>query len=131
MPDRTLQAQKLEEKGFGVGFQTISVVYNGREMTKAELIAYFYELTRLQREIEELPKKAQSLSNQMESLKLQKRRKEFTMPQMEPPKGLAALSSRRKREYQRWLDDAPKREEEDEKKKGRRGRKTGGSQSQK
>ncbi len=96
----------------GEGYNTLSIVYNGKMMTKAELVLYLFDLTDLKREIDDLMYKMSHNDPREDYLKSQLKRREVIMPYMEKPKGLAALSKRKKEEYQRWVNDAPRREEE-------------------
>lgn len=96
----------------GQGYEIPSIVYNGKMMTKAELVLYLFDLTDMKREIDDLMYKMTHTDPREDYLKSQLKRREYHAPYMEKPKGLAALSKKKKEEYQRWLDDAPKREEE-------------------
>lgn len=96
----------------GEGFRTLSVCYNGKSITKAELILYLYEIIDLRREADSFPKKIEQNTRESNQLKLLTVRRKIYMPIVEKPKGLAALSGKKKREYQQWLDSAPQREEE-------------------
>lgn len=99
------------------GFQPISIVYNGEQMTKPELMAYLYEVTRYKKEFEKFELRRVEREKQLQTLEVQSKcRRTFPMAYREPPKGLERLSSRKKAEYQRWLDDAPKREAERQRK---------------
>ena len=96
----------------GDGYKTLSVCYNGKSLTKAELLLYLYEIIDLKKEADELPAASKQNEAEINQIKHLMKRKQVFIPVMEKPTGLAALSRRRKREYQQWLDDAPRREEE-------------------
>lgn len=94
-------------------FQPISIAYNGEHMSKPELMAYLYEVTRYKKEFESYDLRKREREKQLQTLEVQtKCRRTFPVDYREPPKGLSRLSSRKRMEYQRWLDDAPKREAE-------------------
>lgn len=43
----------------GDGYKTLSVCYNGKSLTKAELLLYLYEIIDLRKEADELPKESE------------------------------------------------------------------------
>ena len=96
----------------GDGYKTLSVCYNGKSLTKAELLLYLYEIIDLRKEADELPKESERNEAEINQIKFLMKRKQVFIPVMKKPTGFAALSKRRMREYQKWLDDAPSREEE-------------------
>lgn len=106
------QENALQQASFGPGFQTVSIVYSGAQMTKAELLAYLYEITRCKKEFEDFSHRSEERKKQINALEVQTRRRTFPMEYREPPRGFAALSRRKKQNYQTWLNAAPSRETE-------------------
>lgn len=96
----------------GNGFLIPSVVYNGQTMTKAELIMYLGELLDTKGVLEQIDQEQKLLKKEQDKLSHQCKRKQMVMPIMPKPTGLAALSARKKREYEYWLNNADQREAE-------------------
>lgn len=97
--------------------QPISITYSGEQMTKPEIIAYLYEVTKYKKEFELYEQRKKERNTKIQALEMQIQcKKTFALPYKAPPSGFARLSSRKKMEYQRWLDDAPEREKEKRKK---------------
>jgi hypothetical protein len=109
--------KKAESTQMDSGSQPISITYGGEQMTKPELIAYLYEVTRYKKEFEVYEQRKKEREKQIQALATEMQcKRTFPLPYREPPRGLALLSSRKKKEYQRWLDETPKREEEKKRK---------------
>ncbi|MBR6413801.1 MAG: hypothetical protein IKS21_04225 [Oscillospiraceae bacterium] len=100
------------ENGLTNGFQMLSVCYNGKQITRAELILYLFEITNLKKEVQTLLQKGERGRKEIKALEALEVRQPVYMPVVEKPKGLSLLSRRRKREYQAWLASAPQQEEE-------------------
>lgn len=102
----------MNDVQLGEGYKTLSVCYNGKSITRAELLLYLFEIIDLRKRADELPRESEQNEVSLNQLKYLMERRKIFMPVMEKPTGFAALSKKRMREYQQWLDDAPKREEE-------------------
>lgn len=91
--------------------QNMSTVYNGGQMSKSELMAYLYEVTKYKKEFESYELRKKEREKQLQNLEVQTQcRRTFPVEYKMPPSGLERFSSKKKMEYQRWLDDTPKRE---------------------
>lgn len=104
--------QIAPQQGGAIG-QPISIAYNGTQMTKLEVMAFLYEVVRYQKEFTQYEERKIKRDKLLQTLEVQvKGRRTFPKEiPMAPPSGLARFSSRKQREYQTWLLDAPRREE--------------------
>lgn len=93
-------------------FAIQSIVHNGNIMTKKELLIYFSEVMHILSDMEKAEQRIFNRRPQISALKLELKRRTFPMPYKAPPSGLAALSPKKKREYQNWLANAPQRDAE-------------------
>lgn len=111
--------------------QPISITYSGEQMTKPEIVAYLYEVVKYKKEFELYEQRKNERDKKINTLEMQIQcKKTFPLPYKSPPSGFARLSSRKKIEYQRWLDDAPKREEEKRQKEEEENKRIEGLKSQ-
>ncbi len=91
----------------------VSVTYNGDTMTKRELIAYLNTVIKTKEKIDEIARRNDFLRTRNDALGNEQRRRaappgEIVMK----PTGLAALSKRKKKEYEAWLSRAEERKNE-------------------
>lgn len=94
------------------GYRVMSVCYNGKQLTKAEIILYLHEIIKVKKEIQELSNVNDNVRKEIKALEALMVRQTVYMPVVEKPRGLASLSKKRKQEYQQWLLSEPQREEE-------------------
>ncbi|MBQ9679175.1 MAG: hypothetical protein IJV48_00620 [Ruminococcus sp.] len=102
----------MNDVQLGEGFSELSVCYNGKYITKAELILYLYEIIDLKKEADGFPKLIDEHNKELNQLELLMTRRKIFMPVVEKPTGFTALSGKRKREYQQWLNTTDQREKE-------------------
>lgn len=95
---------------------TTSIDYSGRSISKEKLMIYINTLIKILERVDEIKMENESRQTKINGLSAMRKRKVFTVPTMDKPTGLAALSSRRKREYEVWLSKAGERKAELEKK---------------
>lgn len=94
--------------------ETISVAYNGEEISKLDLLMYLNELISLREKINQWERDRDDIQTREQAINLQRKRRTYYEPVVEKPTGLAALSGSKRREYQRWLDSAPERQQKRE-----------------
>lgn len=95
------------------GFETISVAYNGQEITKLELMLHLQkQITLYEKAHQGLEHVNKELEAKKAALNIEKKRRTLYQSTMEKPRGLAALSARNRQTYEQWLAEAPKRAQE-------------------
>lgn len=106
-----MEEQMVPQQG-GMAGQPISIAYSGAQMTKMEVMAFLYEAARYQKEFKQYEGRKAERDKRLQTLEVQvKGRRTFPKETpMQPPSGLARFSSRKQREYQTWLAEAPMRE---------------------
>ena len=87
-------------------------VNNGKLMTKKELLLYLAEVLHILDEIRDSAARIEIRSLLIDAAIIEKNRKTFHVPCMEPPTGINSLLPWKRKEYQRWVSDAPKRKAE-------------------
>lgn len=92
------------------GMETISIAYNGDQITKRELLLYLNEMISLWEKCKQWERDRDDIRAREDAVSLQCKRRTYYEPVVEKPTGLAALSGSKRREYQRWLDSAPERQ---------------------
>lgn len=95
------------------GLETVSIAYNGHEMTKLEVMTYLDKLiTAYEKATRGFEKTRDEINARREKLYIDLKRRTYYEPVVEKPTGLAALSGKKRRAYDRWLLEAPKRAKE-------------------
>lgn len=97
---------------YNPGAEMVAPVYNGEIWSKIDLMKYIQDAINLKSQIDGLIEICGERLERINFLKNQMTRKTLTFPILEKPRGLAALSSYKKRQYQEWLSNESKREEE-------------------
>lgn len=95
------------------GLETISVAYNGMEVCKLDLLMHLNKLITLRAQSAGWAEsEGKELKNRIAALQMERKRRTYYERTMEKPTGLAALSGSKRRAYEQWLAEAPKREQE-------------------
>lgn len=95
------------------GLETISIAYNGMEICKLDLLMYLNKLITLREQSAGwIESRKIELQNHIAALQMERKRRTYYERIVEKPTGLAALSGSKRRAYEQWLADAPKREQE-------------------
>ena len=91
-------------------FEITSIASNGSVISKRELLTYLANIIRPLNEFKEAMDRKKEREPMIGALVLDSKRREFPIYPMLPPRGIAALSRKRRREYQKWVEEAPHRE---------------------
>ena len=95
-----------------LALSTTSILTNGTTITKKELLEFFVQYLQAMDNYNDATARIKSADIRIAALEMDSKRRTFPIARKEPPHGLAALSLKEKRAYQRWLDAAPEREAE-------------------
>ncbi len=87
-----------------------SYVSNGSVWTKGELLMYLASVIHAMQDIAAADKEIENRQLLIRAKEIEARRTEFNAEVMEKPSGLSALSLSKNRRYQKWLEEAPRRE---------------------
>lgn len=99
-----------------LALSTTSILTDGTTITKKELLEFFVQYLQAMDSYNDAVAKIKSADTRIAALEMDSKRRNFPIVHKEPPRGLAALSLKEKRAYQRWLDAAPEREAEQKEK---------------
>lgn len=91
-----------------------STVYNGDTMTKLEVMEYLCEMAMFWKEFDQYEEQRRKIRAKMDANLMQQKRRSFPLVERERPTGLAALSPRKRREYEYWLSKVDERKREKE-----------------
>lgn len=90
--------------GIAGAADAVSVTYSGTTMTKKQLMLYLNSIIQIKRQIDECSDRMNMLRSKNAALSNEtKRRCPPDEPFMHKPSGLAALSKKKKKEYEDWL----------------------------
>ena len=99
-----------------LALSTTSVLTDGTTITKKELLEFFVQYLQAMDSYNDATARIKSSDTKIAALEMDSKRRTFPIAHKEPPRGLAALSLKEKRAYQRWLDTAAEREAEQKEK---------------
>ncbi len=84
-------------------------VYNGATVNKLTLMEYLQRVDQLERAILNLNRCKEQTERRIFALEQEAKRRSIPLPTKEKPSGLSGRFGQKKREYERWLAEAPQR----------------------
>ena len=93
-------------------FSIQSYTNSGEVITKRELLMYFSKVLHALNDFQHAMERKNERYPKIKAAEIEMKRRTFVPEYREPPRGFASLSIKRRRAYQRWLEDAPQRERE-------------------